>query len=324
MKNLVITKKHVTILNIVLKIGNEGQKSCIDPIQEVDSFEVENESFLHENNYLFHNLTNEEITNSFEINSTLPPSDFCVKFDSTIEESEIRKIRNNILSLKANKSQDPNKSEIITEKKRVFQVHNLTNNNISNNNNNSINKLNQSCSLSIIYPNDKRRGRKKLLFDGIKTEIIDKAFLREFKSYLKRTKCLKYLYEELKPEEKGFWNDFMQTNNPPFTFLINNTRIEFKSYSKNFLKHIFSFASVRQLYNQFFRERGKEIINSIVNKKKEKVDRKLILFYSFYGKNMHKLYSNEILNDMNIDDISENLVSTSAMMSTYDSMNCSL
>lgn len=318
-------KKLVNSLNIVLKIGNEGQKSCIDPIMEVDSFEVENESFLHENNYLFHNLTNEEITNSFEINSTLPPSEFCVKFDSTIEESDIRQIRKNILSLKANKSGDPNKSEIILEKKRVFHVHNLTNNNITHSNNSlNNNKLHQSCNLSIIYPNEKKRGRKKILFDGIKTEIIDKAFLREFKTYLKKNKSFKYIYEELKPEEKYFWNDFMQTSSPPFSFLINNSRIEFKSYSKNFLKHIFSFASVRQLYNKFIREKGKEIINSIVNKKKEKVDRKMILFYSFYGKNMHKLYSNEILNDINIDDLSDNLVSTSAMMSTYDSMNCSL
>jgi hypothetical protein len=316
-------KKLVYKLKLVLKIGNEGQKSCIDPIQEVDSFEVENESFLHENNYLFHNLTNEEITNSFEINSTLPP-DFCVRFDSTIEESEIRKIRKNILSLKATKTRDPNTSEMLIDKKRVFQVHNLTNNNITNGNNSlNNNKLNQSCNLSIIYPNEKKRGRKKLLFDGIKTEIIDKAFLREFKSFLKRTKSLKYIYEELKPEEKNFWNDFLQTNNPPFSFLLNNTRIEFKSYSKSFLKHIFSFSSVRQLYSQFFREKGKEIINSIVNKKIKKVDRKLILFYSFYGKNMHKLYSNEILSEINLDDLSENIISTSTMMSTYDSMNIS-
>jgi hypothetical protein len=307
----------VNKFKIVLKIGNEGQKSCIDPIQEVDSFEVENESFLHENNYLFHNLTNEEINNSFEINSTLPPSEFCVRFDSTIEESDIRKIRKNILSLKANKSRDANKSDMLMEKKRVFQVHNITNGN------NSLNKLNQSCNLSIIYPNEKKRGRKKLLFDGIKTEIIDKAFLREFKSYLKRTKSLKYIYEEFKPEEKYFWNDFLQTNNPPFSFLVNNTRLEYKSYSKSFLKHIFSYSSVRQLYSQFFREKGKEIINSIVNKKIKKVDRKLIIFYSFYGKNMHRLYSNEILNEINIDDVSENIISTSTMMSTYDSMNFS-
>ena len=129
--------------------------------------------------------------------------------------------------------------------------------------------------MSIIYPCEKKKGRKKLLFDGIKTEILNKAFLREFKLYIKRSKTLKYIYDELKPEEKCFWNDFLQTNSPPFSFLVNNSRLEFKSYSKNFLKHIFSYSSVRQLYEKFIKEKGKEIINSIVNKKIKKVDRNM-------------------------------------------------
>ncbi len=272
-------------------------------------------------------MNNDENTNSFEINSTLPPYEFNVKFDSLIEESEIRKIRKNILSLKASKSGNPNKTEILNDfnKKKVFMVHNLTNVNITNNNSiNNTNKLNQSCNLSCIYPTDKKRGRKKILIDGIKTEIIDKAFLREFKSYLKKSKCLKFIYDDLKHEEKTFWNEFLQTNSPPFIFTINNNRIEYKSYSKNLLKHLFSFASMRNLYNQFFKEKGKEIINSIVNKKIKKVDRKVILFYSFYGKNMHKLYSNEIFSEFNIDEMSENIISTSGILSTYDSINFSV
>ena len=38
-----------------LKIGNEDQSQGIDPIQEVNYFEQgNNDSFIHENNYLFH------------------------------------------------------------------------------------------------------------------------------------------------------------------------------------------------------------------------------------------------------------------------------
>jgi hypothetical protein len=245
--------------------------------------------------------------------------------NTSLEESEILRIRRNIMSLRASKLKDPNRSDILlqdlTFKKKIFAVQNLTQNNISGNNSSGC-KLNQSCNLSLM-DSHKKRGRKKLLFEGIKTELIDKAFLREFKSYLKKSKSLKSIYDELKPDEKTFWNEFMQANSPPFNLTLNNQRFEYKSFSKNLLRHIFSFQSVRYMYIQFIKERGKDIVNSIVNKKIKKIDRKMMLFYSFYGTNLHKLYSNDSC-EINIDDISETVLSTSGMMSTFDLVNTSI
>jgi hypothetical protein len=329
--------------NIVLKIGNEGTNPCIDPIQEVNSFDIENnESFLHENNYLFKDLTEDNTCNSFENNSTTLPLSDIFRSDNTasIEESELWRIRRNIMSLRASKLKDLNRSDFIgnevTFKKKIFAVQNLSSNElstnninrfISSNNNNSLNcnkdKLNQSCNLSLNNETSKKRGRKKLLFEGIKTEIIDKAFLREFKSYLKKSKSLKNIYEDLKPDEKIFWNEFIQANSPPFSFTLGSQRIEYKSFSKNLLRHIFSYHSVRYLYVQFIKERGKDIINSIVNKKIKKVDRKMMIFYHFYGTNLYRLYSNEN-SDINLDEFSETMLSTSGLMNTCDLFNTSI
>jgi hypothetical protein len=272
----------------------------------------------------------------------LPQSDLYVRFENTIlEESEILRIRKNIMSLRANKLKDQNRSEILqhdlTFKKRVFAVQ-QSRVNISAGGNNSSGGggggggskyLNLSCNLSLTgggggggTESSKKRGRKKLLFEGIKTELIDKAFLREFKSYLKKTKCLKTIYDELRPEEKTFWNEFMQANSPPFAFTLGTQRMEYKSFSKNLLRHIFSYQSVRYMYIQFIRERGKDIINSIVNKKIKKIDRKMMLFYTFYGTNLHRLYSNDTC-DINMDDISETVLSTTSL-STFDLVNTSI
>lgn len=333
-----------------LKIGNEGQNPCIDPIQEVDSFERENnESFLYENNYLLDNFNN-DITNSFEFgSSTGVPSDFNIyKYDSTLEEMDISKMRKNILSLKLSKmnvnlnrsDRELNLNSVNNfNKKQYFSISNssaqlnLCGLNKSNslekkyycNNNSSSNlniekipptsRLNLSCSLFDNFStvsNNKKRGRKKFLFDGVKTEILDKAFLREFKSYLKKSKnLLRQVYEELKPEEKLFWNEFMQNNNPPFFYTQNRQKVEYKSFSKSLLKFIFSHSSLRNLYSVFVKEREKDIINSIIDKKIKKIDRKMLLFYSFYGKNLHKLYSSDYsINDFNTDDL-ENLLAGS-------------
>jgi hypothetical protein len=321
-----------------LKIGNEGQNPCIDPIQEVDSFERENnESFLYENNYLLDNFNNDN-TNSFELGSSTVPSEM-IKFDSTLEETDIFKIRKNIMSLKLSKmSMTLNKSDLgAFNKKQVFLI---SNNSANLNKSNSINekntstfncektpKLNFSCNLSETFtPGQgcRKRGRKKFLFDGIKTEILDKAFLREFKCYLKKTKSLlRSTYEDLKADEKLFWNEFMQNNNPPFTFTQNKQKVEYKSFSKSLLKFIFSHPSMRQLYSVFVKEREKEIVNSIVDKKIKKIDRKMLLFYSFYGKNLHKLYSSDFsVSDFNTDDL-ESLVAASHANSTSDSLTIS-
>lgn len=309
---------------IDLKIGNEGQNPCIDPIQEVDSFERENnESFLHENNYLFDNFL--DGTNSVEVNSSTGlPSDL-LKCDLTSDENDLSKMRRNLISLKLSKTNNNhNKSDYNINlnsnsgektKKPFFVVNNI---NSFNNHNNTNTKLNQSCNLTL---ENKRRGRKKILFDGVKTEIIDKAFLREFKSFVKKSKhLLRNIFDDLKAEEKVFWNEFLLSGNPPLYFAQGNQIVEYKSFGKNLLKFIFSHPSVRQLYTIFVKQKGKEIVNLVVNKKIKKIDRKMLLFYSFYGKNLHKLYSNDYnLSDLNIDEL-EGLYLSTGLSSTSDSI----
>ena len=80
-----------------LKIGNEDQSQGIDPIQEVNYFEQgNNDSFIHENNYLFHNLT-DMTTNSFDVCNMKASSDLKTnKLDSSMEESELQKMKKNI------------------------------------------------------------------------------------------------------------------------------------------------------------------------------------------------------------------------------------
>lgn len=170
----------------------------------------------------------------------------------------------------------------------VIQKNN-TNNNMFSNNMININETNVSIKL--------KRGRKKILFDGVKTELLDKAFLREFKSYIKKTKLLRGIYEEMKTEEKKFWNEFMLNSTPPFTFTIHGERTEFKSYNKCLLNFIFSFTSSRELYEKFIKDREREVVMALINKKfnKRSVDEKTFLYYSYYGRNLHKIYSTQDL-----------------------------
>ena len=234
------------------------------------------------------------------------------------------------------KNKDPNKSVFLMNsgfnKKNIFIVSAANNNKSSLESNNLFNKstsnitsantnstagqsahkLNQTCNLS--FNCSKKKGRKKFLFDGFKTEIYDKAFIREFKNYLKKSKSLlRGIFEELKTEEKIFWNEFLSNNNPPFIFTPNGNKIEFKSFSKGLLRFIFSYPSVRNLYSLFVKEKEKEIIASIINKKIKKVEIKMLPYYSFYGKNLHKLYSNEFnINDINFEEF-DNLVPTTSI-----------
>jgi hypothetical protein len=150
------------------------------------------------------------------------------------------------------------------------------------------------------FQNEKKRGRRRVLLDGFKTELLDKAFLREFKSYVKKTKALKILYDEISPEEKVFWNEFINCSSPPFTFTINRKKMEFKSYSKNLLNFIFSMRSVQVLYDMFIKDREMEVVTSLFNKRSnKKIDKMTFLYYSYYGKNLHKIYSQEDL-DMDL------------------------
>ena len=301
-----------------LKIGNEDQSQGIDPIQEVNYFEQgNNDSFIHENNYLFHNLT-DMTTNSFDVCNMTSPSDLMTnKLDSTMEESELQKMKKNIVSLKLSKSTiinnnnnfNINRSVTNSDKtnKQLFTVSTISN---------SIETLNSSFKLNVSAVGSLRpkRGRRKFLIDGIKTELIDKAYIREFKKYLK---LKKNQFKPIFEEEPSFWNEFFQNSNPPFWFTNSlGEKVEYKSFSKNFLKMIFSKQSARNLYSQFIKEKEKELMMSILSKRNKKMNKNMLVFYKFYGKNMHKLYSDEYnISDLNCDDLE---------MTFADSVNMSL
>lgn len=301
-----------------LKIGNEDQSQGIDPIQEVNYFEQgNNDSFIHENNYLFHNLT-DITTNSFDVGNMTSPSDLYNKLDSTVEETELQKIKKNIVSLKLSKSTIINNNNNVyninksvtnceNRNKQMFTVSNISN---------SLETLNNSFKLNIssFGTTKPKRGRRKFLIDGIKTELIDKAYIREFKKYLKLKKNqFKHYFDE----DPGFWSEFFQNSNPPFWFTTSSgEKIEFKSFSKSLLKMIFSKQTARNLYSQFIKEKEKELIISILAKRVKKMNKNMLLFYKFYGKNMHKLYSDEYnISDLNCDDLE---------MTFADSVNISL
>ena len=300
------------ILNNSIKIGNDEQ--IIDPILEMSSFEqgYNNSfySFLHENFPNANEMDNTMMDSQNIINLTAPNSE-AIKMD-LIDDDEIIKMKKNLMSLKlSNKSvlsnskitneSSINKSTTLNETKKLFTVSNLDNNN---------NLLNMS---SCLYTTKSKRGRKKLLLEGIKTELIDKSFIREFKKYLK-TKKISFV--NVFEEDPIFWYEFFQNSNPPFSYTVNNNeKIEFKSFNKNLLRFYFSKPSVRKLYIQFIKDKEKDLIPTIISKKVKKFDykgdKKMFLFYKFYGKNLYKFYSDEYnLNEINLDNNELNISSS--------------
>ena len=161
-----------------------------------------------------------------------------------------------------------------------------------------------SCFLSF----KPKRGRKKLLLNGIKTEIIDRTFLREFKKYLK-TKQKEYA--KIFEEEPNFWKEFLTNSNPPFNFISGGEKIEFKSYNKKLLKFIFSKQSANKLYSLFVNDKKDIVYHQILSKRKvKKINYQTLAFYMFYRKNLNKLYSDEYsVNDINLDDLDINDIS---------------
>lgn len=162
-------------------------------------------------------------------------------------------------------------------------------------------KNNSESNLSLNASGMPKKGRRKTLLEGVKTELLEKAFLREFKSFVIKSNVLKVYFDELKPDEKQFWNEFLNHSAPPFVFTINSRKEEFKSYNKRLLRYIFSLNSVRSLYEIYIKDREKEIVYSIFSKKSQKsLDMKTLHYYSLYCKNLHKIYSPESV-DLDLD-----------------------
>lgn len=289
----------------------------------MDLFERENdESFLHENNYLFDNFNDNNSLEKLNLSN-----------GSTMEETNINKFRKDFLQFKStralkfqnhiiNNNTQISKNELIKHFSKKSDKNSFSfYNNKRNNNSNQIPEKNNVNHSSIVEFNNeyKKRGRKKMLLDGIKREIIDKAFLRQFKIYLKEKIVNKSLEIVIEKDKKIFWNEFLQTNNPPFIFSINEKKVVFKSFSQNLLKFIFSHSLIKNLYDTFVKEKESKIINSIFNKKTKRFDEKMLKFYSFYGANIHKIYSTEILCEINMDD----LLNLSNILNKYIFINSS-
>ena len=274
------------------KIDNTG----IETIIEMNSFEQEiNDSFIKENNFLLHNFNNMNslsIEQNNNLNNLTTPINEINKIDFTVDDdSELLKIKKSLIDIKLSKSSicknKTMKNSINTtmtndSTKKIFNVYN------TDNLNNSM-KLNMS---SCLLSNKNKRGRKKLLIDGLKTELMDKAFIREFKKFVKLKQEQKQ-FDNIFEKDPIFWKEFIQNNSAPFTFTVNSEKIQYKSYNKQLLKMLFSRNDVRKLYSYFVNDKEKDFSININMKKIKKLEHNLFLFSYYYGKNLHKIYSDE-------------------------------
>ncbi len=273
------------------KIENTG----IEPIIEMNSFEQGiNDSFLHENNnFLLHNFNNiNSISLENNINNLTAPINDINKMDITVDDdSELLKIKKNLMSIKLSKSSisknktmktSINQTMLNDSSKKIFNVY------TQDNLNNSM-KLNMS---SCLFNSKIKRGRKKILLDGLKTELMDKAFIREFKKYIKLKQESKQ-FDNIFEKDPIFWKEFSQNSVAPFIFTVNGEKVKYKSYNKQLLKMLFSRPDVRKLYSFFVNDREKDFSANINMKKIKKLEHNLYLFSYYYGKNLHKIYSDE-------------------------------
>ena len=243
-------------------------------IEEEESiFNCEDGSFYQENNLILDNINENFLQNldsSYQgsvFNSSLLDESYPQKFKSTSLTGTTHDCSLNPLTI----------SELFPSFNSFLQKASFEK---------SVNEtINQSL-------DEKKKGRKKFLLDGFKREIADKAFLRQFKLFLSETKILNSCWDKLQQEEKLFWREFFEKCNPPFTFTVNGEKKEFKSFSQKWLSLIFSFKNVVRLYEEFTHDK---LFNRVFDKKMQKLSEKHQLMLFYYGKNIHRLYSNETI-----------------------------
>ena len=316
---------------------NLGKDSGIEPIIEKIDDDV-NESFYHDKYFIDKfeekkdNLFEENnINNNFNNNTMINYSSLNEGFANNylIDENDKLKIKKNLMCLKLSKntssfnsttisttkenSTNNNKSVLTDNKKIFFNVTKPNEEFITDNV-----KLNlSSCQLSSSKSKKSKRGRKQILLAGVKTEILDKTFLREFKKYLKlKKKEFKNIFEQ----DATFWNEFLENKNPPFNYTNEGKKICFKSYNKNLMNFIFSRSGVNRLYTRFIMENKDAKFDKIFSKKKIKKspDYYTIAFYKFYRENLNKLYSQDYSEfEINVDDINFNNVSMDLVTNSF-------
>jgi len=326
-------------------VTNLGKETGIEPIKEREDDDEVNESFYHGDvNFIDEfekreNLFN-EINNNFNINHNYIHINNNVNNTVIYEGSgnnlgilddiDKLKIRTNLVCLKLSKnnsyfnltnsgmkdisnSNNNNKSVLNDNKKLLFNVTKQPDDYITS----SI-KLNMSsCQLSCKSKKNKR-GRKQILLSGIKTEIMDKTFLREFKKYLKLKKNEKE-FQNIFDQDYVFWNEFLESKTPPFGFTQGGKKIFFRSYNRKLMNFIFSRNGANVLYTKFILENRDIKVDRIFSKKhlKKGPDYYTIAFYKYYRENLNRLYSKEYsemeidVDDLNINNISMDFINNS-------------
>ena len=313
-----------------------GKDTGIEPIIESGFEDGPNDSFIHENNYFIRGCidssislgvnnntnTNNNFNNNNNIMNMTVSND--TKLDNLIDENELLKIKKNLISLKFSKINNSISYTNSTTKESTFN--NNFNKSVINDNKKLFNvtkqgddflttnlELNTSSCLLSYKP---KRGRKKLLLSGIKTEIIDKTFLREFKKYLKTRQKE---YAKIIEEDSIFWKEFLSSSSPPFSFTSGGEKLEFKSYNKNLLKFIFSKPSANKLYSLFINDKKDIVYHQVLSKRRiKKINYQTLAFYNFYRKNLNKLYSQEYsVNEINLDDLNINNVSADIINTSF-------
>lgn len=285
--------------------STDDQSQRINPIQEVTFEQGINDLFIHENNSLFNKLNdNNNNNNTFNVGNEL------LKSDNIIDDNDMKRLLRVIALVKLSKrsimyaNNNNNSSKNVSPFKIKSNLNNNNNKQLvftvsnSNSNNNSCHKLKPPTGSGGAFTEMKhKKGRKKTLLDGIKTEIIDKAFIRKFKKYLKKKRSQ---FSAEFGKDSSFWKEFFQNNIPPFSFTNSHgEKIEYKSFNRNYFKMIFARPTVRYLYSLFMQEQGKNILKSILAKKSKTMNKQMMLFYKLYGMNMHKMYCD----DYSIDDV---------------------
>ena len=100
----------------------------------------------------------------------------------------------------------------------------------------------------------------------IKRETIDKKIIRSFKNYtIKEYKANRLVIDE-KTMDQNFFINFVNGNMiPPLDFHDINTGeyIKFNSFNCSFLLWFFSKKGVKEIYNQFINEKGKEFTEDL-------------------------------------------------------------
>ena len=316
---------------------NLGKDTGIEPIIEKEDDDV-NESFFHDkyfidkfeekkDNLFEENNINNNFNNNTMINYSTSNEGFVNNY--LIDENDKLKIKKNLIHLKLSKNASSFNSTIISTTKENSNTNNksvLSDNkkiffNVTKANEDFITdnvKLNlSSCQLSSSKSKKSKRGRKQILLSGVKTEILDKTFLREFKKYLKlKKKEFKNIFEQ----DIIFWNEFLENKNPPFNYTNDGKKICFKSYNKNLMNFIFSRQGVNTLYTRFILENKDVKFDKIFSKKKIKKspDYYTIAFYKFYRENLNKLYSQDYSEfEINVDDINLNNVSMDLVTNSF-------